>query len=187
PGVLGRPKPRAPAPRAGNGPNAAKGRGMASTRSVDTDGLRRDLEATRISLSATAGELRQKVGKAVQWQTYVERHPAPILGTVALLGFTVGRRLALSLLGSPRAGSRQEYAGDPFRPSSAPLQKLDSRVEALVNRVIDEVADTAERALVPALALGLQALFEGRRAQDARRPPSSYNASVATAGEGRSS
>ena len=139
-----------------------------------------------MSLSATAGELRQKVGTAMRWQTYVERHPAPILGTVVLLGFTVGRRLALSLLGSRRATARPAGMDDPFRGSSAPLEKLDSRVEALVNRVIDEVADAAERALVPALTLGLQALFEGRRAQDARRSPPSYD-TVATAGEGRSS
>jgi hypothetical protein len=136
-----------------------------------------------MSLSATAGEVRHKVGKAMQWQTYVERHPAPILGTVALLGFTVGRRLALSLLGRRPDLARLHDAGDPFRGSSAPLQKLDSRVEALVNRVIDEVADAAERTLVPALVVGLQALFEGRRAPDARRSPPSY----ATAGEGRSS
>jgi hypothetical protein len=138
-----------------------------------------------MSLSETAGELRQKVGKAMQWQTYVERHPAPILGTVALLGFTVGRRLAQSLMGGSPALARLQSAGDPA--PSVSLQKLDSRVEALVNRVIDELADAAERTLVPALVVGLQALFQGRRTQDASRPPASYNAAVATAGEGRSS
>jgi hypothetical protein len=138
-----------------------------------------------MSLSETAGELRQKVGKAMQWQTYVERHPAPILGTVALLGFTVGRRLAQSLMGGSPAAARLQSAGDPV--PSVSLQKLDSRVEALVNRVIDELADAAERTLVPALVVGLQALFQGRRTQDASRPPASYNAAVATAGEGRSS
>ena len=122
-----------------------------------------------MSLSATARELRHRVGKTMQWQTYVERHPAPVLGTVALLGFAVGRKLALSLLGRFPALTRLQNASDPFRGSSAPLEKLDSRVEALVNRVIDEVADAAERALVPALVVGLQALFQGRRAPDARR------------------
>jgi hypothetical protein len=140
-----------------------------------------------MSLSETAGELRQKVGKAMQWQTYVERHPAPILGTVALLGFTVGRRLAQSLMGGSPALARLQSAGDPIKAPSVSLQKLDSRVEALVNRVIDELADAAERTLVPALVVGLQALFQGRRTQDASRPPASYNAAVATAGEGRSS
>src|SRR4029453_16743133 len=108
---------------------------------------------------------------------------------VALLGFTVGRRLAQSLMGGSPALARLQSAGDPIKGPSASLQKLDSRGEGLVNRVIDELADAAERTLVPALVVGLQALFEGRRTQDARRPPASYNdnAAVATAGEGRSS
>src|SRR4029450_452488 len=163
---------------------------MAPARGVDTDGLRHELEATRMSLSETAGELRQKVGKAMQWQTYVERHPAPILGTVALLGFTVGRRLAQSLMGGAPALARLQSAGDPIKAPSASLQKLDSRVEALVNRVIDEIAERAhpaERPPLPPLVVALQALSEGPRTQDARRPPAGDNAAVATAGEGRSS
>jgi hypothetical protein len=36
-------------------------------------------------------------------------------------------------------------------------------VEALANRVIDEVADAAERVVVPALVHGVETLLEGRR------------------------
>jgi hypothetical protein len=42
------------------------------------------------------------------------------------------------------------------------LQRLGARIEGLVNRVIDEVADATERALVPALVGGVEHLFEGR-------------------------
>jgi hypothetical protein len=140
-----------------------------------------------MSLSETAGELRQTVGKAMRWRTYIERHPGPVLGTTALLGFAVGRRLAHSLMGGPPLLTRLRSADEPSRESSRPLQKLDSRVEGLVNRVIDEVADAAERAVVPALVFGLQALFEGRRrAQSPGRPPAAHNTAEVTTAEGGS-
>ena len=67
---------------------------MDSERSVDMDRLRRDIEATRASISRTTGELREKAGEAMQWQTYVERYPATILGFAALAGVALGRRIA---------------------------------------------------------------------------------------------
>jgi hypothetical protein len=156
---------------------------MDSARSVDIDLVRRDMEATRASISRTAGELRWKAGEAMQWQTYVERYPAPILAAVALLGVAVGRRIGRGFNGSADRGSgrpwtsaaagmdsvarvpaRLEPEGDRLAAVTAAWQKLGSRVEGLVNRVIDEVADAAERALVPALIGGVQAFFDGRAA-----------------------
>lgn len=115
----------------------------------------------------------------MQWQTYVERYPAPVFVGAALVGLLVGRRLARGF-----AGNGQEWApGDagtasPVLSSTrfvtvqadrlgavrASWQRLGSRVETLANRVIDEMADAAERAIVPALVGGVQALLEGRRA-----------------------
>jgi Protein of unknown function (DUF3618) len=146
-------------------------------RGVDTDRLRRDIEATRASLSGTVGELRQKAGEAMHWQTYVERYPVPILAASALLGLTVGRRMARAFNSSHRGAGHQWAPGDAvtriparvdaggverFAAVNASWRRLGSRVEALVNRVIDDVADATERALVPAVVGGLQALFEGR-------------------------
>ena len=166
---------------------------MDPARGVDTDRLCRDIDATRASISKTAGELRRKVGEAMQWQTYVERHPAPILAGVALVGLVVGRRIARGLTtDGGRGPGRLWMAGaagaagidavaliparletpkaDHLRAVSASWQKLGSRVEGLVNRVIDEVADATERALVPALVGGVQAFFEGRGARPTHRP-----------------
>ncbi len=156
-------------------------------RGVDTDRLRRDIEATRASLSGTADELRRKAGEAMKWQTYVERYPVPILAASALVGLAVGRRIGRALHSGDHRGDRApvdgrrrrhqdpggglEAAGraDRFAAVSASWQRLGSRVEGLVNRVIDDVADATERALVPAIVGGVQALFEGHARRGDRR------------------
>lgn len=181
---------------------------MDSARSVDIDRLRRNIEATRASISRTAGVLRWKAGEAMQWQTYVERYPAPILAAVTLLGIAVGRRIArgFNINGhhghgrqwtSAAAGSagirvtesRLEPEADRRGAATASWQRLGSRVEGLVNRVIDDFADAAERALVPALVSGVQALFEGGAARPASppgyRPAPPDRTSASHTGEGR--
>jgi hypothetical protein len=138
----------------------------------------------------------------MQWQTYVERHPASALAAAALIGVMTGRRLARRFAaedpaagygdlgygpGPPAPGPEYRLAA-PARPAaarpdymasvSASWARLGSRAEALVNRLIDEVADAAERAVVPALVGGIQAVLE-------RRPARPVNRSVP--GEGRPS
>ena len=84
----------------GHGRRPAKGRAMDPERSVDSERLRRDIDATRASITRTAGELRRKVGETMQWQTYVERYPAPVFVGAALVGLLVGRRLARGFAGN---------------------------------------------------------------------------------------
>ncbi len=163
---------------------------MDSQRSVDIDRLRRDIEATRASISRTTGELRWKAGEAMQWQTYVERYPAMILGAAALVGVAVGRRVARGLNRGGRhdVNSRQwtstaagmdsvaripatlEPQVDHRAAITASWQRLGSRIEGLVNRMIDDVASAAERALVPALVAGVEAFIEGNVARPVYRP-----------------
>ena len=115
---------------------------MDTARGVEIDRLRHDIDTTRASIAQMVGEVRQKVGEAMQWQTYVDRHPAPVLAAAALIGVVVGRRLARRIATSgPRLGP-----GQSFGPAAtATWHRLGSRVEALVNRVIDEVADATDR------------------------------------------
>jgi len=122
----------------------------------------------------------------MRWQTYVERHATPLLATSALLGFMLGRRVGVGLRsGHPELSTQLDRAGDTFTAPSKIWKTLDSRIEALATRVIDEVANTTERALVPALVNSLQTLFEGRRVHEPGRPAAGYNAAVATTEEGR--
>lgn len=127
----------------------------------------------------------------MQWQTYVERYPAQILGGAALLGLVVGRRVARGLKtnGSRSTTGRhwtssaagmdavtrlparvEASGGERFAAVTASWGRLGSRVEGLVNRVIDDVADAAERALVPALIGGVQALLGRQDARPGDRP-----------------
>jgi len=178
---------------------------MDSARSVDIDRLRRDIEATRASISRTAGVLRWKAGEAMQWQTYVERYPAPILAAVTLLGIAVGRRIARGFNGNAYRGNGRQWTSaaagmdlaarpparldppgaDRFAAVTASWQRLGSRVEGLANRVIDDVADVAKRVLVPALLGGIQAFFERTGAGPAYRPAPPDRTSASAQGEGR--
>ena len=178
---------------------------MDSQRSVDIDRLRRDIEATRASISRTAGELRWKAGEAMQWQTYVERYPATILGVAALLGVAVGRRIARGIQSNgqqhgngpqwtsaaagmdtvARIPARLEPQAKHLVAVTASWQKLGSRIEGLVNRMIDDVADAAERVIVPALVAGVED-FLGKAARPVSRPAPPNRTSAPGMGEGRS-
>jgi hypothetical protein len=120
----------------------------------------------------------------MQWQTYIKGYPASVLITAALLGAMVGRRLA-SHMGPgtrPSASDWEAEAGrsvaarvapgtvQPHSAATASWERLATRVEALVNRVIDEVADATEEALVPALVGGMRALLDGRSARSLYPP-----------------
>jgi hypothetical protein len=136
-------------------------------------------------------------------QTYVERYPAPVLAAAALIGVAVGRRIARAVNPSAdrtqgwgwtsaaagmdsvtRIPARVEPGADRFAAANASWQRLASRIEGLVNRVIDDVADAAERALVPALVGGVQAFLDGKVTRSAQRPGPAYNASTRAAAEG---
>jgi len=172
------------------------------------DRLRRDIEATRASISRTTGELREKAGEAMQWQTYVERYPATILGFAALAGVALGRRIARGLKnpgpgphGSSqpwtsaaagmdsvtRAPARLEARVDRLLPITASWQRMGSRIEGLLNRIIDDVADATERMLVPALVAGVETFLDRRVARPGYRPtPPSNRTSAPGMGEGSS-
>jgi hypothetical protein len=176
---------------------------MDPARSVDIDRLRRDIDQTRSDIARTTGELRRKAGEAMRWQTYVERHPAATLAAAALLGVALGRRIARGVNGSEdrsrgwgwtsaaagmdtvtRIPARVEAGSDRFAAANASWQRLASRIEGLVNRVIDDVADAAERALVPALVGGVQAFLGAGVTRSAHRTGPAHNASTRAAAEG---
>jgi hypothetical protein len=166
------------------------------------DRLRSEIEATRASISRTTSELRWKAGEAMQWQTYVKRHPVPILAGAALVGLVVGRRVAQGLNGGahggtghgwtspaadadtmPRLAARSEAGSPSLDAMAASWHRLGARVEGLVNRMIDDVADTAERVLLPAIANGVESFLAAGRPRPVSR--SSYHSSRPDA-EGRS-
>src|SRR4029453_13902627 len=118
----------------------------------------------------------------MQWQTYVTRHPVPILAAAALVGLAVGRRVARGFeSGAPhgsghggtssaagmdtmaRLPAPQKGGAPAIHAMTASVHRLGSRVEGLVNRIIDDVADAAERVVVPALVGGVEAFLAAGR------------------------
>jgi hypothetical protein len=141
----------------------------------------------------------------MQWQTYVERYPIASLAAVALLGVVVGRRVARGFDGNAYRGNGRPWTSaaagmdlvarlparleppgaDRFAAVTASWQRLGARVEGLVNRVIDDVADVAKRRLVPALVGGIRAFIERRGGGPAYRPAPPDRTSASVAEEGR--
>jgi hypothetical protein len=121
-----------------------------------------------------------------QWEAYVRRHPGPALAGAALLGLMAGcwitggfksKSLADDEESSSRmymgalAQGRSDLAGRDRLPAvRASWHKLASRLEGLVNRAIDEMADATERMLVPTLVSRIETLFEGQGRRAAREP-----------------
>jgi hypothetical protein len=151
---------------------------MDPARRVDIEELRRDIEATRASISRTTSALRGKAGDAMHWQTYFERYPIASLLGAALVGAVAGRRIAHGMAGddSPRPWvsstpgveavaripARFRSDGETHRAVTASWHRFGGRVEGLVNRVIDDVADAVERSLLPALAGTVETYLAGR-------------------------
>jgi hypothetical protein len=176
---------------------------MDPARGVDIDRLRRDIDKTRADIAETTGELRRKAGEAMRWQTYVERYPASTLAAAALLGVAVGRRVSRGIKAGANGGrgwgwtsaaagmdtvtripARAEPVGERFAVANASWRRLAARIEGLVNRVIDDVADATERALVPAVVGGVQAFLERRTTRSAHRPGPADSASARATAEG---
>src|SRR6185503_19850267 len=120
--------------------------------------------------------------EAMQWQTYVKRHPVPILAAAALVGLAVGRRVARGFeRGAPhgsghgwtssaagmetmaRLPARHKGEAPTLAAMTATWHRLGSRVEGMMNRIIDDLADAAERVVVPALVGGVEAFLTAGR------------------------
>jgi hypothetical protein len=138
------------------------------------------MEHTREDIRHTVGELRERVSETLDWRHYVNRYPGTSLTIAMALGLVVGRgvaamvgrredigdRLRHGYSGSPtesygeaaltptpgRAMGEESMASGPRRAVSETWSRLGSRVENIVNRVVDEVTDAVEATLIPALS-----------------------------------
>ena len=124
---------------------------------LEAQRLSRAMETTRARISGTVGELRGNVTRAVDWREQVKTHPGAALATAGAVGLLLAYWFSAP---SGRTASRAPVApsapGDqPSPPGSSvlrgPWTRAGSRLSDLVNRVIDEVGDTVEKAAIPPL------------------------------------
>jgi hypothetical protein len=142
------------------------------------DQIRRDSKATRQRISRAVNALRAEAGKTMHWPTYVARYPLPLLGAAAIASLMLGRRLARAYAGTrPMADDQQPYSG----PASASWHRLGAHIDGLINRILDEVATTIERAVLPAIVGRVETLFSqwgitgAARSHRASRPDDRIN------------
>jgi hypothetical protein len=136
------------------------------------------MENTRESIRGTVEEIKERVGETVDWHHYVRRYPGTTLSIAAAVGLLVGRGAAVMInrrrersaepagFGDYRAAEAYGEAAlasasyaEPARPLTGPRRavneswsRLGSRVETIVNRVIDELTDAVETSLVPTVS-----------------------------------
>jgi hypothetical protein len=138
------------------------------------------MEHTREEIRNTVDELRERVSETLDWRHYVNRYPGTSLTVAAAVGLLVGRGMAGMIRGGEDIGDRLRYgyggepgevygeaaltpaagrpaggevpASGPRRAASQTWSRLGSRVENIVNRIVDEATDAVEATLVPALS-----------------------------------
>jgi hypothetical protein len=156
---------------------------MDQERTLETAELRAAMESTRTSLRETVSELKGRVSEAMDWRTYLDRHAGAALVGATVLGILVGRAAASRLGGAsaemvqgmsaagsgylPAVSAASERPGSLMRMSDS-WSRAGSRVEGIVNRVIDELADLVEHGALPALMSRIRSATRLEREPDSR-------------------
>jgi hypothetical protein len=82
---------------------------------VSKEGLQGRMDDTRHSMAETMGEIKHELSEAVEWKTYVQRHPGTCLLAGGALGWMLGRGLR-SFRKSPLSSSQPQ---PPTQPSAS--------------------------------------------------------------------
>jgi len=83
-------------------------------------------------MGETMGEIKHELSEAVEWKTYVQRHPGTCLLASGALGWILGRRLR-SFRQAPLSSSQPEF---PIQPSES--STFSRTAEKVVSSVLAE-------------------------------------------------
>jgi hypothetical protein len=151
---------------------------MDQGRVLEAERLTRAMETTRAKIMGTVGELRENVSRTVDWREQVRTHPGAALGAAATGGMLLGHWLSARIPPrAPRSGAPPRVHDDERTPQrgtlvSGPWTRAGSRVSDLLNRVIDELGDTVEKAAIPPLIARVQGFLQpSPKADDASPGP----------------
>ncbi len=125
------------------------------------------MAATRSSLSDTVHELRGRVSESMDWRTYFERYTGLSLVGAAVVGMVVGRVVGMRVRvadGAPVAPAYATALPERVSERSGGLVRMrdswaraGARIEGIVNRFVDEVADLVEHGALPAVMQRIRA------------------------------
>lgn len=139
---------------------------MDQGRALEAERLTRAMETTRAKIMGTVGELRENVSRTVDWREQVRTHPGAALGAAATGGMLLGHWLSARISPrAPRSGAPPRVHDDERTPQRGtlvrgPWTRAGSRVSDLLNRVIDELGDTVEKAAIPPLIARVQGFLQ---------------------------
>lgn len=122
-------------------------------RTVEAERLKEEMESSRASIASTVEELKGAVSQAIDWREQVKAHPGTSLGIVAGAGLVLGHWLGGKIGAGDRPRPPATAGAAPPGPGllDGSLNRAGTRVENLVNLVIDEVADAVETAAIAPL------------------------------------
>ena len=116
---------------------------------LEAQRLSRAMETTRARITGTVGELRENVARAVDWREQVKTHPGAALATAGAVGLLLAYWVTAP--GARTASGAPVWPSAPAGVLRGSWTRAGSRLSDLVNRVIDEVGDTVEKAAIPPL------------------------------------
>ena len=151
---------------------------MDQERALEADRLSQAMKTTRAAITDTVGELRENVNRAVDWREHVKTHSATALGAAAVGGILLGHWLGAKIAartpsaGAPSSAGAAEHAPRGGMLLNGSLTRAGSRFSDLVNRVIDELGDTVEKAAIPPLIARFRGILQpGPKGTDASPMP----------------
>jgi hypothetical protein len=96
--------------------------------------LQAQMDTARQSISETVSSLRMEIGQALDWQTYVRRHPGTCLVSGGLAGLLLGRAM------KGARPVRAEVGGKPLQSSTWPEPSLLSSRPGTQESSLDKFA-----------------------------------------------
>jgi hypothetical protein len=131
--------------------------------------LHREMQRTRQSMSETLGDIEGEISYALDWQTYVRRHPGACLIGSGAVGFIIGRAIQGS--GQSRNVKNLHHAGEVFDGARTRSRMFSSK-DSSVRRVIDMAALALLAEVAPIVSsklkdlLGIHAGERGGQAEE---------------------
>jgi hypothetical protein len=129
------------------------------------EALQAQMESARRNISETVSNLRTEIGQALDWQTYVRRHPGTCLVSGGFVGLLLGRAIK-----GPRP-SKAEVLGKPLESSTWHEPPLPSSRPGGQDSPIDRFATIVmSAALTEAGRVAYRTLCSFGKKQAAERP-----------------
>lgn len=120
------------------------------------EGLLREMERTRQSMSQTVDDMKGEISQAFEWQTYLRRYPGALLIGSGALGFIIGRAITTS--GKCRK-LKDVHEQTPAFDGNRERSSRPSHEDSNIRRVVDMTASALLAQVVPIVSSKVRSLL----------------------------